>query len=163
MTNSGATLAPHNCAYDCSQPRQARDLRQLRLMKTEQEREATPQSEESKQRLLKEAGGGVIGAVGGAGLGVLAGPPGIAAGAVIGAVVGTLTSWAMVAGSSEAEATDERLDREIGVDGGDIGVETLEHPPAQRGAFSAAASGATNVAPDDEVTSEGPIASPPGE
>ena len=132
-------------------------------MKTEPDLRAAKEAEEAKDRLLKEAGGGVLGAIGGAGLGVLAGPPGIAAGAVIGAVAGTLTSWAMDSGTSAAAAADEALDKEIGVDGGDIGVANLEHPPAERGALSAEAAGAASAAADDTVTAEGPIAAPPAE
>ena len=131
-------------------------------MKTEKHPVASLE-EARERRLLTEVGGGVIGAIGGAGLGVLAGPPGVAAGAVIGAVVGSLTGWAMDSGNAANAAADKALDEEIGVDGGDIGVETLDHPPLQRGALSAASSGAANVAPDDEVTSGGPFAAPPGE
>jgi hypothetical protein len=130
-------------------------------MKTEQDPIPTPEEEEAKQRHLKEAGGGLVGAIGGAGLGVLAGPPGMAAGAVIGAVVGTLTSWAMDSGGTTASAADEALDKEIGVDGGDIGVASLQHPPAQRGAISAAAAGSAGASAEDTISAEGPIAAPP--
>lgn len=130
-------------------------------MKNEQDSTTTRQAAEAKSLHLKEAGGALVGAIGGAGLGMVAGVPGMAAGAVIGAVAGTLTSWAMATGQSEAAAEDRKLDKEIGVDGGDIGVAGLERPPGQRGTFSAAASGAADVAPDDSISSEGPIASPP--
>jgi len=133
-------------------------------METEQEPVNTPdpEAEAAKDRHLKEAGGAVVGAIGGAGLGVLAGPPGIAAGAVIGAVVGTLTSWAMDSGSTAAAVADDELDKEIGVDGGSLGVATLQHPPAQRGTLSAAAAGAGGAAGDDTVSAGGPIGAPPG-
>jgi hypothetical protein len=132
-------------------------------MKTGQDPTNTPEAEETKSLHLKEAGGALIGAIGGAGLGVVAGPPGMAAGAVIGAVAGTLTAWAMATGGTEAAAEDRRLDKEIGVDGGTIGVAGLKHPPDQRGTFSAAASGAADVAPDDSIAAEGPIAPPSGD
>jgi hypothetical protein len=130
-------------------------------MKTEQDPTTTPKAEEAKSLHIKEAGGALVGAIGGAGLGVMAGPPGMAAGAVLGAVAGTLTAWAMATGDTEAAAEDLQLDKEIGVDGGDIGVAGLKHPPNQRGAYSAAASGAANVAPDESISAEGPIAAPP--
>jgi len=121
------------------------------------------EEQEASSRHLKEAGGGVVGAVGGAGLGVLAGPPGIAAGAVIGAVAGTLTAWAMDSQAAETEAADEELDKDIGVDGGDIGTARLQHPPARVGAPSAEAAGSAGASADDTVTAAGPIAAPPEE
>jgi hypothetical protein len=133
------------------------------IMKRELDPQTTKEAQASKDQLLKEAGGGVLGAIGGAGLGVLAGPPGIAAGAVIGAVAGTLTSWAMDSGSSAEAAAEEELDKEIGVAGGDIGVARLPHPAAKRAAISAAAAGSAGVAADSQVTADGPIAAPPNE
>jgi hypothetical protein len=107
-----------------------------------------------------EAEGAAVGALGGAGLGIMAGPPGIAAGAVIGAVAGTLTAWAQDSNSADVEANDERLDATIGVSGGDLGVPDLEHPPAIRGAYSAASMGAK--ASEGETTlAEGPFLPPP--
>jgi hypothetical protein len=132
-------------------------------MKTEQDPTNTPKTEETKSLHMKEAGGALVGALGGAGLGVVAGAPGIAAGAVLGAVAGTLSAWAMATGDAEEAAEDLQLDKEIGVDGGDIGVAGLKHPPNQRGTYSAAASGAANVAPDESITAEGPIAPPSGD
>jgi len=132
-------------------------------MKREPDPRTTKEAQDSKDQLLKEAGGGVLGAIGGAGLGVLAGPPGIAAGAVIGAVAGTLTSWAMDSGNSAEAAAEEELDKEIGVDGGDIGVARLKHPPARRGAISAEAAGSAGATTESQVTADGPIAAPPNE
>lgn len=110
-----------------------------------------------------EAGGGVVGAIGGAGLGVLAGPPGVAAGAVIGAAAGTLAAWAMDAENAEAAAIDRELDREIGVDGGDIGVADANQAEGTVNAPSLEAAGASNARSDDTISSEGPITPPPGE
>jgi len=132
-------------------------------MKTEQAPTATPQAEEAKSLHIKEAGGALVGALGGAGLGVVAGPPGMVAGAVLGAVAGTLTAWAMATGDTEGASEDLALDKEIGVVGGDIGVASLKHPPNQRGTYSAAASGAANVATDESILAEGPIAPPSGD
>ena len=132
-------------------------------MKTEQDPTTTRKAEAANSLHMKEAGGALVGAIGGAGLGMVAGPPGIAAGAVLGAVAGTLTAWAMASGDAEEAAEDLQLDKEIGVDGGDIGVAGLKHPPNQRGTYSAAASGAANVAPDESITAEGPIAPPSGD
>lgn len=127
------------------------------------EPEQLREEEEASTRHLKEAGGAVAGAVGGAGLGVLAGPPGVAAGAVIGAVAGTLTAWAMDAQAAETEAADKELDKDIGVDGGDIGTNRLEHPPARVAAPSAAAAGSAGASADDTVSAAGPIGAPPEE
>ncbi len=121
------------------------------------------EEQEASSRHLKEAGGAVAGAVGGAGLGVLAGPPGVAAGAIIGAVAGTLTAWAMDAEATEKEAADKELDRDIGVDGGDIGTSRLRHPPARVAAPSAEAAGSGGASSDDTVTAGGPIGAPPEE
>ena len=129
-------------------------------MKTKQEPTATPEAEKAKSLHIKEAGGALVGAIGGAGLGMVAGPPGMAAGAVLGAVAGTLTAWAMVSGDTEGASKELALDKEIGVDGGEIGVANLKHPPNQRGTYSAAASGAGNVVPDESISAEGPIAPP---
>ncbi len=127
------------------------------------EPERLREEQEASTRHLKEAGGAVAGAVGGAGLGVLAGPPGVAAGAVIGAVAGTLTAWAMDAEATEKEAADRELDKDIGVDGGDIGTSRLKHPPARVGAVSAEAAGSAGASTDDTVSAAGPIGAPPEE
>ena len=132
-------------------------------MKTEQAPTTTPRAEEATSLHLKEAGGALVGAIGGAGLGVVGGPPGMAAGAVLGAVAGTLTAWAMATGDTGGAAEDSALDKEIGVDGGDIGIAGLQHPPDQRGTYSAAAVGAASVAPDESVSAEGPITPPAGD
>lgn len=113
----------------------------------------------AERRHRHVAGGAVLGAIGGAGLGVIAGPPGIAAGAVLGGVAGTLTSWALESNATDLEAKNERLDAEIGVSGGDIGVPGLEHPPAKTGAYSVASMGLDD--PGESRLAEGPIQPPP--
>src|SRR5689334_9973219 len=90
-----------------------------------------------------EAAGGALGALGGAGLGVLAaGPPGALLGALIGAAAGASAGWAHESATLERAQRDRKLDEEIGVAGGDIGVAGLKHPPAKIGALSAESSGA---------------------
>src|SRR3954464_8308960 len=89
-----------------------------------------------------EAAGGALGALGGAGLGLLAaGPPGALVGALIGAAAGASAGWAHESATLEQAQRDRKLDAEIGVSGGELGVPGLEHPPASVGAFSAEASG----------------------
>jgi hypothetical protein len=100
---------------------------------------------------------GVAGAVGGAAMGVLAGPPGIAAGAIIGGAVGVLAAMAYEASSAEEAAAERQLDAELGISEGDIGAPNLEHPPAKIGAYSLAASGAG--ASTDTEPAEGPVPS----
>jgi hypothetical protein len=126
-------------------------------MKPDSKPETKSEADETR-RYVREAGGGVVGAIGGAGLGVMAGPPGVVAGAVIGGVVGALTTWALDANNAEVAAADQKLDEEIGVSGGDIGVASLKHPPATRGAYSAASVGVSGAEP--EATAEGPISPP---
>lgn len=90
------------------------------------------------RRHRHEAAAGAIGALGGAGMGaIVAGPPGALAGAIIGAAAGTLTAWSSEANAVEVAANDRKLDAEIGVSEGDLGVPGLLHPPATTGAFSA--------------------------
>lgn len=113
----------------------------------------------ANHRHLFEAAGGAIGALSGAGLGMMAGPPGMAVGAVIGGVVGALTSWALDANAVDFNAHERELDATIGVSGGDIGVDGLQHPPPERGTYSAAAMG---VGASEEATAaDGPILPPP--
>jgi hypothetical protein len=115
--------------------------------------------EDAARRHALEAGGGVAGAIGGAGLGVLAGPPGIVAGAVIGGVVGALTGWALDANQADVAASEKQLDEDIGVSGGSIGVASLKHPPGAPGhAYSAEAMGAgTSTDDSDSAPAEGLI------
>ncbi len=100
--------------------------------------------------------GSITGAAAGAMSGVIAGPPGVVAGAVIGATVGAMAGAAVGADQQEKTAIDEKLDREIGVIGGDIGAAPPNQPPARVGTYSAAIGPA--LRPDDSQTpAEGPI------
>jgi hypothetical protein len=102
---------------------------------------STKNSDEHKPKskvIEHEVEGGLSGAVAGAVFGAMAGPPGIAAGAIIGAVAGALTGGALTEGqAAEADRASE-LDEEIGVTSGTLGAPNLRHPPARRGAYSAA-------------------------
>jgi hypothetical protein len=120
----------------------------------------TNQEQTSGRSHVFEAAGGALGALGGAGFGALAGgPPGAIAGALIGALMGASAGWAQGSAKSMRSARDRQLDRDIGVDGGDIGAATAV-PPPQIGALSAVASGA-GTAEAAASPSEGPI--PPSE
>jgi hypothetical protein len=112
----------------------------------------------SARRHRHEAEVGLAGAIAGAAMGAMAGPPGAAAGAVIGGLVGALGSSALDANAVELATTNRRLDRELGISGGDIGAPNLRHPAAKTGAFSAASSGAGS--PSDEEPAEGPMQVP---
>ncbi len=84
-----------------------------------------------------EVGEGAIGAIAGAALGAIAGPPGVVIGAILGGAVGA------VAGRTESNVEhakddiDQELDEEIGVTSGDIGAPNLKHPPTKGQEFYA--------------------------
>jgi hypothetical protein len=124
----------------------------------------TPHASTEKAAARKhgfEAAGGALGALSGAGLGALAaGPPGALVGALIGAAAGASAGWAHESATRQRAQRDRKLDEEIGVAGGDIGVPGLEHPPAKIGALSAESSGASSSV-QDPVASDGPILPPP--
>ena len=112
-----------------------------------------------KRRHRHEAAGALVGAIGGAGLGMVAGLPGMVAGAILGGAAGTLTAWALGSNATDLAARNKRLDAEIGVIGGDIGVPSLEHPPAKTGTYSAASMGLGDSG--ESRVAEGPIQPPP--
>jgi hypothetical protein len=109
------------------------------------------------RRLEHEAETGLSGALAGAAVGALAGPPGAVAGAVIGGVVGVLAGVALENQSADEAVRNAKLDDEIGVNGGEMGAPNLEHPPAIRGTYSAAASGMDG---SSDAPAEGPMQSP---
>jgi hypothetical protein len=127
-------------------------------MKTKQA-QSKQYKRDTARRHGHEAVGGGVGALSGAALGAMGGPAGALAGAGIGSVAGAVASWALEADASEREAKEEKLDEEIGVSGGDLGVECLEHPPSKTGAYSAASMGLGDSG--DETLAEGPIQPPP--
>lgn len=113
---------------------------------------------ETKARHEFEAGGGAAGAIVGAAFGSVAGPPGIAAGAVIGAIAGAIVGAATEDNSLSRAAEEKKLDREIGVSGGELGAPNLKHPPATIGAFSAASSSSAGT--QEPTAAEGPLQAP---
>lgn len=114
----------------------------------------------TRRRRRYEVAIGALAAVGGGGLGaVIAGPWGLAIGAVIGGGAGGLAGWAAQRGDEEAAQRDSQLDIEIGVAHGDIGAPGLEHPPAKIGAFSREVSGAGSAKPSSPAS--GPFLRPP--
>jgi hypothetical protein len=97
----------------------------------------------------------ILGAAAGATTGVLAGPPGVIAGAMIGGAVGAVAATALHADHEKA-AREEALDRDIGVIGGDLGAAVENAPKSARGVFHAASLGITSAG---TAPSEGPIQS----
>jgi hypothetical protein len=95
-------------------------------------------------------------------MGGVAGPPGAIAGAVIGGIVGALAAGVLDKRDAERAVVDRELDREldreIGVSGGELGAPNLEHPPATRGVYSVASSGASPSS--DSAPAEGPMQPP---
>ena len=111
------------------------------------------------RRHRHELAAGAVGALGGAGMGAIAaGPPGALAGALIGAAAGTLTAWSSEENAVDEAAHDRKLDAEIGVSEGDLGVPGLLHPPAKIGAFSAESAGQGGSAEPPQA--DGPIPPP---
>ena len=97
-----------------------------------------------------------MGAIGGASLGMFAGPPGAIAGAVLGGILGAVATQFVSERSAEEDAHDRELDLEIGVTSDEIGAPNLDHPPPQIGAYSVA------VPPADGAPAEGPMQAPEG-
>lgn len=118
----------------------------------------SPKEEAATRRHAHEAEAGVAGAVAGGVMGAVAGPPGAAVGAVIGGVVGAVLAAVSDEKDTEEAAADRELDEDIGVIGGDLGAPNLEHPPAKRGAYSAASVGVGSSATAEPA--EGPMQTP---
>jgi hypothetical protein len=110
-----------------------------------------------RRELVHETEGGVAGAVAGAAVGAAAGPAGAVAGAAIGALAGALAGRALDVDAEQQAARDRQLDAELGVTEGTVGAPNLKHPPAERGAYSAASVG---VGSSGEQPAEGPIQVP---
>ena len=113
----------------------------------------------STSRLAHEIEGGALGAAAGTAIGMIAGPPGMVAGAIIGAGIGALSGSVIDGDARREDAHTRELDEETGVAGGELGAPALAHPPAKRGAYSAASLGVGLVA--DEEPAEGPTQPPP--
>ncbi len=128
-------------------------------MKTAKSRskKTSPARDLTKRTIEHEAIGAAAGAAAGAVAGVMAGPPGMVAGSIVGAAVGAAGAFALQQTDEEEEARTKSLDAAIGISGGDLGAECLEHPPAKVGAYSAAASGVSST---DGTPAEGPFQVP---
>jgi hypothetical protein len=126
----------------------------------------SPQEELLKQdaarRARYEVSAGAVGAIAGAGFGgIFAGPAGAAAGAIVGAAMGAASGWAAEMRATDEARRDEKLDREIGVVGGDIGAPGLRHPPSHGAPLSREASGAGSAL--EATPAAGPMQAPPDE
>ena len=119
----------------------------------------TAKRKATRERRAREAKVGAAGALAGAGVGIVGGPPGMLVGAVIGAVAGAIGDAAIERHSATTRAEDARLDAEIGVSGGELGAPNLHHPAAKVGAWSGAS--ASSGDSDREEPAEGPIEPPP--
>jgi phage tail tape-measure protein len=107
---------------------------------------------EDGRALLETVAGAVVGAAAGA----VAGPVGMAVGAAIGSVAAGVTGAIAHEEAQEARDHDAQLDKDIGVDGGDIGEASPTAPPARRGVFSASSMGVGGGG-DGGHPAEGPI------
>jgi hypothetical protein len=83
----------------------------------------------------------LAGAVAGAATGALAGPIGAIAGGVIGTLAGALAGNALSEDDEVHSRADKKLDKAIGVSGGDMGAASKDQPKSKRGTFSAASAG----------------------
>lgn len=118
--------------------------------------------QDAARRARYEVSAGAVGAIAGAGFGgIFAGPAGAAAGALVGAAMGAASGWAAEMHAKDDALRDEKLDREIGVLGGDIGVPGLRHPPSRDAALSREASGAGSAV--EAPPAAGPMTAPPDE
>ena len=82
-----------------------------------------------------EVGEGTVGAMAGAALGSVAGPPGAIVGAIIGGAVGVIAGRTGSNDEHIADDADQELDEEIGVTSGDIGAPNLKHPQTKSQEF----------------------------
>ena len=80
-------------------------------------------------RIEHETGGALLGAITGAVVGAGASLPGMLAGALMGGIAGVIAGAALDSADADREARTRRLDEEIGVTNGDLGVPHLRHPP----------------------------------
>ena len=106
-----------------------------------------------------------LGVMAGAALGAFAGPVGMVAGAVGGSIVGAVLAIGHNRQIHLEAMEEERVDRELGVIGGDIGAPTLSHPPPSYGGLYSSSSlgmGGTggSYGADEAVVAEGPITAP---
>jgi len=76
-------------------------------------------------RIEHETAGGLLGAITGAVVGAGASLPGMLAGALMGGIAGGIAGAALDSADADREARTRRLDEEIGVTSGAIGVPLL--------------------------------------
>jgi hypothetical protein len=96
----------------------------------------------------------VSGAVAGAALGSVAGPPGLVAGGIVGTAMGVLAGVGLDHAEHAHDEHERQLDDEIGVTRGDLGAASPYAPPPTTGAYSAASAGVTTSRP---TPCEGPM------
>jgi hypothetical protein len=84
----------------------------------------------------------IEGAVAGAVVGAFAGPVGAIVGGALGSMAGIAAGAALEDAEEARSQHDHELDREIGVEGGEIGHANPNMPPPRIGAFSAGSCGA---------------------
>lgn len=84
----------------------------------------------------------IEGAIAGGLVGAIAGPVGAIVGSALGSVAGIAAGAAVEDEEQRRSYHDHELDREIGVEGGDIGHADPNMPPTRIGAFSAGSCGA---------------------
>ena len=113
--------------------------------------------------IIDESSVGLFGGMAiGATVGSVAGPPGAIAGAIVGTIVGAAAGLVWGDIKHLQAMKDERLDREMGIDGGHIGEASPNAPQTRLGMFSAAAMGAggTNSDYEDQGQDGGPVNGP---
>jgi hypothetical protein len=106
-----------------------------------------------------------LGVMAGAALGAFAGPVGIVAGAIGGSLVGAILAIGHNHQIHLEALEEERVDREIGVIGGDIGAPNLRHPaPRYGGLYHTSSLGFAGTGggydAGEGVVAEGPINPP---
>lgn len=114
---------------------------------TDEEKKARNQKRED---IAVEVGEGAIGAIAGATLGSIAGPPGAVVGAILGAGIGAMAGHTGTREDHIKDEKDRELDEEIGVTSGDIGAPGLAHPPTKSQAYAEAVRNSQKPAPPNK-------------
>jgi phage tail tape-measure protein len=118
------------------------------------------QTVEETEKKLHESHAGLLdaatvsGAVAGAALGAVAGPPGIVAGGLVGTALGMLAGVGLDNAERVHDERDKELDDDIGVTKGDLGAAPPDAPPPRSGAYSGASAG---FGTSHGTPSEGPM------
>jgi hypothetical protein len=102
----------------------------------------------------------IAGAAAGASVGIWDGPLSAIVGALVGSLVGALSGLAVEYVETRSRLHNARLDRDIGVIGGDLGAgRALRHEDAQAGLYSAASMGRASWI-EERAPAEGPMEEP---